>query len=512
MRLWRIGIVAWSVLAVAGTGCTKKCKPGQDAECWAEALADAEQRDKAIDELKTLGDVKTAPKLLEVFKASADNPRNRENIAEIFGKWQYKEALKPMIEALDYTIGPDKDGKKAKGTNRANQKIATALAQLGDKQAVEPLLRLMRATKEENVRRSALRALGVLKATEATEELLGLLKDKSAHQIIRANAVFALGEIADPRSVPALVEALYQEKARFFAHAGLALVRIGEPAVDLLVKTMNGENPDAKRITEENPEVLEGALESNAAKVLGDIGSPSAVEPLLKLAEKVMKWTAETNQMLVMTRIINALGAIGDPRGMPVVAKFLEKEFWDVRTVCANAINLMSDRAGIDAMWKFIEKGEHPRNRVPLIEAVGNLGTDAALPKIKELAETQKENILTPAYQDTIKRLETFAACKESVDCWIGKLKDPAVPVREKAAYELGRLGDKKALDALLAVLGDPNENVRFAIIFALDRLRSKKPLEAIEELVAKEKGSARFKVVNFNYELLAARLARVGS
>ncbi|HOX46772.1 MAG TPA: HEAT repeat domain-containing protein [Myxococcota bacterium] len=512
MRLFRIGVVAVAVLALGLAGCQKKCKPGQDPGCWAEALADAEQQERAIEELKALGDVKAAPRLLEVFKASADNPKNRENIAEIFGKWQYKEALKPMLEALDYTTGPDKDGKKAKATNRANQKIASALALLGDKQAVEPLLRLMRSTKEENVRRSAMRSLGVLKATEATDELLSILKDKSAHQIIRANAVFALGEIADPKSVPALVEALYQEKAMFFAHAGLALVRIGEPAVDLLVKTMNGENPDAKRITEENPEVLAGALESNAAKVLGDIGSPLAVEPLLKLSDKVMKWEAETNQMLVMTRVINSLGSIGDPRGVPVVVKFLEKEFWDVRTVCANALNLMSDRAAIDSMWKYIEKGEHPRNRVPLIEAVGNLGTDVALPKIKELSEAQKENILSPAYQDTIKRLETYAACKDSVDCWIGKLKDPAVPVREKAAYELGRLGDKKALDPLIGLLGDQNENVRFAIIFALDKMHSRKPLEAIEELVAKEKGSARFKVVNFNYELLAARLARAGA
>jgi HEAT repeat protein len=308
------------------------------------------------------------------------------------------------------------------------------------------------------------------------------------------------------------VEALYREKAMFFAHAGLALVRIGEPAIDLLVKTMNGENPDAKRITEENPEILAGALESNAAKVLGDIGSVAAVEPLLKLSEKVLKWEAETNQMLVMTRVINALGVIGDPRGLPLVLKFLEKEFWDVRTVCANAINLMSDRAGVDAMWKYIEKGEHPKNRVPLIEAVGNLGTEAALPKIQELAAAQKENILTPAYEDTIKRLEAHAACKDNVTCWIGKLKDKAVPVREKAAYELGRLGDRQAVDALVGVLADDSENVCFAVLFALDKLRSKKPVEEIEALVAKEKGSARFKVVNFNYELLAARLARAGT
>lgn len=491
-------------------GCQKKCKKGEDAECWVSALKDPEQAEAAVAELKALNHQVAAPALIEAFQAAADNPKLREEAAEAFARWLTKAAVKPMLEAVDYTVGPDKDGAKAKATNRANQKIATALGTLGDKQAVQPLIRLSKSTKNPYVKRAAIRSLGDLKATEAVDELLEVLEDKDVHNTIRANVVFTLGEIGDPKVVPNLVLALYREKAFFFAHANLALVKIGEPAVDLLIETMNGKNAEVKRMLEGNVQVLQGALEANAAQVLGDIGSPRAIDALLAMVEKVSKWDSD-NKLLVMVRLIVALGDIGDARATKPIMKYLDTEFWDVNTVVANALTFIGDRSVVPELFKYSQQvDKHPRARVPLVDAIGILGTDEALALMKEMHSKFKDVSLTPAIENSIKRIEAFAACKQSVDCWIGKLKDPDAAIREKAAFELGQLADAKAVDPLIGLIADPSELVRWAVIFAFSRLNSAKPIAAIEELVEeKEKGNPRFKIVNNKYERLIAKLKR---
>lgn len=510
--MWRIGVVLLLTVLPLIPGCQKACKPGEDVDCWISALKDPQQAMKAVENLKQIGDKKAEPALIDLFRASTNEPGIREQIAEIFNKWGSRAAVKPMIDALDFTVGANKDGRKAKRTNRANQKIASALGAIGDPSASPPLLGLVKTTKEPNVNRAAIRALGKLKAKDAVGDLLKMIEDTTTDQIIRNNAIFALGEIGEPQTVPALVLALYRNKALSFVQAKLALVKIGEPAIALLVKTMNGENTEAKRITEENVEIMEGALEGNAAQVLGDIGSPKAGDALMAMAEKVGKWEDETSRLLVMTRLINALGMIGDARAAKVILATAEKGFWDVRTVCATAINNLSDRGVIPGLLKIINKGGHPTNRSPLIEAIGNLGTDEQLPILKQMLETEKDATLQPVVKDSISRLEAYAQCKQDMNCWIGKLSEKNVAVRDKAVYELGRIGDVRAIDALTKIVGDESENVRYGLIWAFDRLKSKKAIAAIDNQMEKEKGSARFSKVNNDYQLLLARLGRTGS
>ena len=499
-----------AMASLVAAGCQTKCKKGDDAACWIGALQDPEQIEKAVAELDDLGDKSAEGPLIEAFKASADRPKVREEIAEIFRDWKTKAGVKPMIEALDYTVGPDKDGRKAKATNRANQKIASALGRIGDPQAVQPLIRLMQVTKNPYVERASIRALGDLKAKEAVDPLIAILEDKDAHKTIRANAVYTLGEIGDPKVVPILVKALYQEKAFFFAHANLALVKIGEPAVELLIQTMQGKNKDITRMLEGNVEVLKGALEANAAQVLGDIGDPRAIEPLLKMVESVSKWDSD-NKLIVMVRLISSLGDIGEQKAVKPMLKYLDTEFWDVSTVVCTALIFVGDRSVVPELIKFAKEGKrHPRVRVPMVEAIGNLGTDEHLPELEKMQAEIKDRTLSPVIAKSIKRLKVYAECKQGVDCWIGKLKSPEPEVREKAAYELGQLKDPKSIDPLIAVIADGNELVRWGVIFAFSRLNAKKPIAAIEELIEKtEKGNPRFKIVNNKYKRLIARLKR---
>jgi FOG: HEAT repeat len=489
-------------------GCSKKCKVGDTSNCWIKALNDPEQVEAAVDNLRQLGDKAAEPALVEAFQNATEQPELREKIAEIFNRWQTKSAVKPLLDAIDFTIGPNKDGKKAKRTNRANEKIASALGALGDLSTGPALLRLMDTTKEPTVQRAAIRALAKLKYKDAVDELIKRADTESTSQpdrVLRINALFALGEIADPKAIPTLIKALFREKSGDFFHAALSLVKIGDPAIEPLIKTMNGENLDVAPLVEQTP----GALETKTAKVLGDIGNDNVVEDLLKVAEKIQKWEFEPVRNQAMSGVIAALGALGDKRGLPLIQKYLHKDLWDLRSICANAINLIGDRSQLAELQRLSFSNEEPRTRTPLIEAIGNLGTNELLPLLTERERIQKDPEIKSALKETIKRLTAYAQCKQDVDCWIGKLADTAPAVREKAVYELGRSANPKAVDPLLKIIADESENVRFALIYAFDKLKSRKAIDPIEELVASEKGSPRFNVANFNYQILTARLNR---
>lgn len=490
------------------SGCQTKCKPGDTEECWVRALSDPEQQEKAVSEIKERDFKSAEGKLIELFKTSSDNPRLREQLAEVFQKWQTKAAAPIMIEAVDYNAGPDKDGKKAKATNLANQKIATALGAIGDAQAGTPLVRLMQASKNPNVQRSAMRSLATLRVKEAVDPLIEFVNNTAAERILRANAIWTLGELGDPKAVPCLVNALYMEKAYYAQHANLALVKIGAPAVQLLIDTMNGKNGDVKALLEANISVLQGALEANAAQVLGDIGAEQAIAPILKQVEIVSKWDSE-NKLLVMSRLIVALGDIGVTSAIKPILPYLDSEYWDVRMVAATALTRIGDRSILPELLKRVGKaGDHPKKRVPLIEAIGNLGTDEQIAPLEALKQTQKDVDLTAAINQSLLRLRAYAECKASIDCWIGKLKSPEEVVREKAVYELGRSKDPKAIDPLIGIIDDGSENVRWALIDAFIKLKAKKAIEPIEELVEKkEKGSPRYQNVNEKYKRLIARL-----
>jgi HEAT repeat protein len=502
-------VAALSVVVLLSLiGCSRKCKVGDNPSCWIKALKDPEQAEAAIDNLRQLGDKAAEPALIEAFQNASEQPEQREKIAEIFNKWQTKSAVKPLLDAIDFTIGPNKDGRKAKRTNRANEKIASALGALGDVSAGPALLKLMDNTKEPTVQRAAMRGLAKLKYKDAVDELIKRADNESTSQpdrVLRINALYALGEIADPKAVPTLIKALFREKSGDFFYASLSLVKIGEPVIEPLIKTMNGENQDVMPLVEQTP----GALESKAAKVLGDIGNEKATTALLHIAEKIQKWDIEPARDQAMSGVIAALGALGDKRGLPLIQKYLRRELWDLRSICSNAINLIGDRSQVSELLRVSFSNDQPRTRTALIEALGNLGTSELLTQLKEQERAQKDLDILAALKDTIKRLEAYSECKQDVSCWIGKLSDANQVVREKAVYELGRSGDQKAVDPLLKIIADESENVRFALIFAFDKLKSRKAIEPLEELVENEKGSPRFKVVNFNYQILTARLGR---
>ena len=173
---------------------------------------------------------------------------------------------------------------------------------------VKGLIKALSYQKDASVRYWAAKALGELGDRQAVEPLIAALKG-SDKNVQKASAL-ALGEIHDPRAVKPLLDFIEVQKAhvittqseRLRIEAALqALVNIGSPAVDPLISYLSSyitSNPNKMAIEalgrigdSRSVEVIARLLlddskisyeRSKAAWALGEINDPSARESLIK--------------------------------------------------------------------------------------------------------------------------------------------------------------------------------------------------------------------------------------
>lgn len=170
---------------------------------------------------------------------------------------------------------------------------AQALSQIGDPRAVEPLIEFMK--KEKRLSRYAVRYLSMI-GEPAVKPLIEALRDENS--LIRRLASSGLGRIGEPAVEP-LIKTLEDEDENVRYGAVDALGRIGDPrAVEPLIKTLGDKEvgraawsalskmgrpavkPLIKALKDEDPRVREGA-----ARALGELSDPRAIEPLEKALE-----------------------------------------------------------------------------------------------------------------------------------------------------------------------------------------------------------------------------------
>jgi len=193
---------------------------------------------------------------------------------------------------------------------------ANAVWALGDIGDVRAVEPLIAALRDADVRWCAARALGELGDNRAVEPLIPLLGDADAN--VRVYAAGALGEInKDPRAFAVLITALGDTGAQVRWSAAGALGKLGDiRAVGPLVVLLG----DA-----------DISVRGSAARALGCLGDIRAVEPLIPLlgdADANVRWSAAA-----------ALWKINkDPRAFPVLIAALEDANLYARRGAAQAL------------------------------------------------------------------------------------------------------------------------------------------------------------------------------
>jgi len=269
---------------------------------------------------------------------------------------------------------------------------------------------------------------------------------------VRLDAALALEELADERSVPALIDALrYEEWQRDYpilgsvrAAAARALGNIGDPrTVEHLITSL--EDPDI--------DVRVSAL--RALALLRDERAADAVEGYLNDPLEDIRKNA-----------ITTLAELDPDRGLREVLAALNDRSWVVRKVAARVIRKLGDEKCLE---NLIDKLNDPDMEVrrQIILAVVNLGEVAVDPLLERLSEPswQTRAVLVEALGEIGSR-RAVPHLKRMVS---GRKRDENRYVRGKVAEALGLIGDPDALESLIEALNDPYLFVRRKAREAID-------------------------------------------
>lgn len=211
----------------------------------------------------------------------------------------------------------------------------------------------------------------------------------------------------------------------------------------------------------------------NAARVLGEMGDPAAVEPLIKS----LKFDKNGSVRLYAAR---ALGELGDVEAVePLIESLEEDRNVDVRVRAARALGkLGTEKVVLPLVYALSD--ENSQVCMTAADALIEIGPIAVKPLIKTLSH-EKVNVRCDATR-ALGELADAAA----VDALVGMLNDEWVNVRIYAVQSLGKIGSHNATSALVEVMRRDNENVlvRAGAAAALGMLKDKKALLPLRELI----------------------------
>lgn len=239
----------------------------------------------------------------------------------------------------------------------------------------------------------------------------------------------------------------------------------------------------------------------NAARMLGELGDPKAVEPLIDVLQNDKNGS-------VRLYAARALGELGDISATePLIQSLKEDRNVDVRVRAARALGKLG---GTEVVAPLVEALSDNNSQVcltatdALIE-IGEIAVDALVISLKH----DKVNVRC----DATRALGELGNPK-AVDAIIDMLGDEWVNVRIYAVNSLGKLGDKKAVPALVRVLQDDAENelVRAGSAAALGMLRDVRALLPLRELImaAEELGELEDTALKAFKQIMAANWKNV--
>jgi HEAT repeat protein len=259
----------------------------------------------------------------------------------------------------------------------------------------------------------------------------------------------------------------------------------------------------------------EGMITSEVIMGLGDLGAQKAVEFLREVAQgKYINddvWTDITDYQVELQFRQDAgfaLNRIGDRESIDVLLDVAENAVInDLEKLAARAEaggNPMPAKARYQLNWMSL------RSAAMLSDGSDEAKFDAVIQKTsKEFPDLGKE------MAKFIPAVKLAAECNGKGDdaakakCFGAKLKDNRPEIREKAAWELGRLPKAAALPVILANLGNDFLDTRETLTFDLYRMPDKSSVKTIDEILTKEegKGGPDYRLDHYRLQLLRAFL-----
>ncbi len=362
-------------------------------------MADPARRERAAAELLRLG-AEAAPDLIEALRSPTpdlpplagqlllrlgpaaipaltdallnQHPEIRVRVAALLGQSRDPRAVPALVGALRsqyYTV---------------REQAARSLGSLLDSQALPALLEALKDPEPE-VRAAAVTSAGRYCDPGAFDKMADLLLEDPQLEVRQAAAT-ALGGTRRPEAVPYLMLALrdsfwWYERETAADVLLEAIETIGQPAIDSLLEAM------------QDPE---GTVRRLAAKLLGRIRDPRAIEPL---GMALYDMHFEVGQAAA-----ESLAGFGEA-GLRVLGEALQHpEAW-LRLHAIHGLVLSGDKRVVPALMNMIHDPDREVVK-SVVQALGELKDERALPALQAIAANRADRELSSLARDAIHMLK----------------------------------------------------------------------------------------------------------
>ena len=345
---------------------------------------------------------------------------------------------------------------------------ATALGEIGNTQAIEPLADVLR--RDDIAEKEAALALAKI-GKPAFDALIQALGNKSA--IVRLLTLDTLSRIKDERAVDYLIQALEDENWEVRKKAAEGLGEMGDPkAVESLSKTLGDKRSLKKEdfiLALEHLKLIRLAVIDALVKIGVKIGKPA-----IALIQVFKEGDPEVRPIETLEYVEAALDRIGwKPQDATERAYYLiMKKQWELLA-----------ELGKPAVEPLIQALRYNNFRREATEVLGEIGDARAIEPIIQVMPYEKGIFI-----DRMNRALTKITGKPAVEPLIQALKYK--DLRLEATSILGDIGDARAVEPLIEVLRKPREGeedlweeywrTRQAVAFALGKIGDLRSAEAI--------------------------------
>ncbi len=538
---------------------------------YTTALAHADG-DRTAAEPSHIADV-SVQQLTQCYLDHSEDITGRAAIVSLLGEMRDVRSLPALIAALDWRSEVSEE--PAIGAARTLATLTLDDAQKGQViTALDHALAAVRTARgvDNRMRIEFLRTLGTLgdpRGSAAVSRTM-LLQSENQDFLINRLACEQLGRIADPTTVPALIQALYlfgpnNPALRMNDMASMGLVRIGRPALQPLLDTLAGSNTEANQIATQYIAAVrqrdadaaaqmsvDSIVAGEAATALGQLGFREAIDPLIaetaRTAPGERPGAIEENSAVEGHMMSGALALVSINRD--------EADSQRIREALIAAYNRLNpiSRPGHGSRQQLLVALQHfndpgalpfllqtaqplPRGQAPDPDSTARriLAFRAYLLMANAAEIANLEAILSAEPQDSDARdgflevtgdldagssadaarpvMAATRECNTDVTCWAGKLTDHDSWVVRKACYMLARYGrgNEAAITALVGQLGNASEEIRGEVLYALDFVASSGSATAvarIDELHQQEQGRSVWSHTESLFLAVQARLA----
>jgi len=267
-----------------------------------------------------------------------------------------------------------------------------------------------------------------------------------------------------------------------------ALVQIGEPAVEPLIRTLRDRS------------IKPWNIHARAVNILAKIGSQRAVEAVVGAVREPPG--DDGLNPYVRSSAILAVAELKPKEAAEVLSRVTRDKNKFVRWKCAQALGMLGDKKGTDALIRAL--GDEDENvRAAAARSLGQIKADNA-------AES-----LVDAFKDEgwLTRLNVREAMLQigepAVERLIAALKDKNNRARRQAAWALGRIKTDKAIEPLIEALADVDWTVRNEAAVALTKMNSEEIIEPLNDALTNKAGHVREQAVWIMEQIKSNRVIR---